>query len=233
MESTTDLTNIELALLIAALSFIILFRIIIPLIKFNSRMKFLNSLINDKKDTDMYLEEIEKDIKKKNSTFRDCFLLCKAIVLIVKGEEVQANEVLRIIKTERLKGIWKLTYYYNLILNLFEMKRINEAQIEFNKHYDKLIKLKNIERYKVAVSKLEAIYLYFCGEIEKSKEELSQLINMNTGNFNKAEIYFYLGLIYRDLGNVEEAKKYLTAATIVGKDTFIEGKANIRFKELL
>lgn len=203
-----------------------------PTIKYIIRKKSLASLLNKNNDTDAFLEEIEKDINKNNSKIVDDLLLDKAVVLMVKGELDETSKVLQRINPEKLSGNSGLLYYYYLILNLFEAKRIDEAKTEFVKHYKEISKLKSIEKYRVSANKLEAMNLFFSGEIEKSQDLFLQLLNMNTENFNKAEINFFLGLINKDLGKIEEAKKYFVVARKLGEATLIEKNADAQLKEL-
>ena len=73
---------------------------------------------------------------------------------------------------------------------------------------------------------LIAVSSFYAGEYEDSKQKLlPELERLNDSKFFKAVSYYYLALIERRQGKIEDSKMYLVKAIEIGENYFVKKKA--------
>ena len=156
---------------------------------------FKGSLLKNIENYDEAIECFDKAIEINNQDFDSYYN--KALILFELGryEEKEFNNITKLGETS-----------YNLYykgLTLYRERKYAEAVNEF----DEAIKLNNANNYNNEAYYYKGLYLF---ELKKYDEALESF--KSTNNFNRYDIYYFLGEIYETKNNYKEAIKYYEEA---------------------
>lgn len=191
------------------------------------RAYYVASLLNKKGNPDLFLKEVERDIRFAfTRRYRNMLLVNKSAGLIYKGDFEDAVNLLKSIKPERFPRKIKLLYYNNLLSGLFLLERLDEAKELFNKHQKMFYEKSGSKLLDMAVKSTLAVYEMYFGSLNTSRRMLEELLNEKLSDLHRATMLYYIGLIELKEGKLDEAKKRFEEAEKRGKNSYIPQKIN-------
>ena len=176
-------------------------------------------------DIDVFLREIDKDIDRYSlSDMSINFLISKSAGLCYKGRFDDAIELLCSFDVNKLIGINKSAYYNNMVSALLLSGKIDEANRLHAEQRECLEPDTKIQPLSLAMKSTQATLDFFNGNLAKSRDALAELSSTRLLDVDKAQVFYFLGMIDLKENRVHQAHENFAKARALGPATFVPGK---------
>ncbi len=173
-------------------------------------------------DVQRFLEETDKELKYSSGSWRHCYLVNKTAGLYYLGQWDQAIEILDDVPYQKLPKMYQILYVNNRLANLIAAGRIDEAGELINAHPEAFEKSKHNQAFFATLQSNLGTYKFARGQLDEARELIESNVPEHKHRLAQAVSHYYLGMIHRQQGRIDEAERYLNKARELGKNSYLE-----------
>jgi len=193
--------------------------------KVNKILTYLNALLANNKDPDLFLSEMDGYIRKHpKRIYKTILIILKSKGLIWKGMWEECLDNLRSVDPKDiLNDFNRVMYHYYWTFSLFNLDRENEAlsYIAENQAFlDSCLK-KPVSFIANPAKKMFALQSYYTGDLQKAKGLFTELDLLQKDDFSKAVNLYYLGMIAKNTNDAAAAEEAFAKAADLGRTTYL------------